>query len=212
VRELLATLNSKSTPEAIEKVFGMSFDAFESNWKSFLKTKGLKPIHGSKVRRLKVKKDQGGGEDEETVELREIQSAVARNRTHLADQLLGRGRAAAAASEYQRALQASPQSPIILNKLGRVMIEMNRVDEARPLFKQALEVDPDNVNAYVQLGRVHHATKNFKEARGVLEEAIQINPFNPLIYRLLGDAYAALGEHEKAQQAKGALAKLTTRN
>jgi tetratricopeptide (TPR) repeat protein len=212
MRELLATLNAKPTPEAIEKVFGMPFDAFESNWKSFLKAKGLKEIHGSKVRRLKVKKDQGGGEDEETVELREIQSAVARNRTHLADQLLGRGRAAAAANEYQRALQASPQSPIILNKLGRVMIEMNRVDEARPLFKQALDVDPDNVNAYVQLGRVHHATKNFKEARGVLEEAIQINPFNPLIYRLLGDAYAALGENEKAQQAKATLAKLTTRN
>jgi len=211
VRELLATLKDKPAPEAIEKVFGMPFDTFESRWKSFLKAKGLKEIHGSRVRRLKVKKE-GGGEDEEAVELREIQSAVARNRTHLADQLLGRGRAAAAAGEYQRALQASPQSPIILNKLGRVMIEMNRADEARPLFKQSLDVDPDNVNAYVQLGRAYHATKNFKEARGVLEEAIQINPFNPLIYRLLGDAYAALGEQEKAQQAKATLAKLTVRN
>jgi tetratricopeptide (TPR) repeat protein len=210
VRELLATLNDKPTPEAIEKVYGMSFDAFEAKWKGFLKAKGLKGIPGSRVRRLKVKKDQG--EDEEGVELKEIQSAVARNRTHLADQLLGKGRATAAASEYQRALQASPQSPVILNKLGRVMIEMNRADEARPLFKQALDVDPDNVSAYVQLGRAYHATKNFKEARGVLEEAIQINPFNPLIYRLLGDAYAALGEHEKAQQAKATLAKLTTRN
>ena len=210
VRELLATLNDKPTAEAIEKVYGMSFDAFEAKWKGFLKTKGLKGIPGSRVRRLKVKKDQG--EDEEAVELKEIQSAVARNRTHLADQLLGKGRAAAAASEYQRALQASPQSPVILNKLGRVMIEMNRADEARPLFKQALDVDPDNVSAYVQLGRAHHATKNFKEARGVLEEAIQINPFNPLIYRLLGDAYAALGEYEKAQQAKATLAKLTMRN
>ena len=210
VRELLATLNDQPTPEAIEKVFGMPFDTFESRWKSFLKAKGLKEIHGSRVRRFKVKKD--AGEDEEAVELKEIQSAVARNRTHLADQLLGRGRAMAAATEYQRALQASPQSPVILNKLGRVMIEMNRADEASSLFKQALEVDPDNVNAYVQLGRAHHATKNFKEARGVLEEAIQINPFNPLIYRLLGDAYAAIGEHEKAQQAKATLTKLTARN
>ena len=210
MRELLAALNDQPTPEAIEKIFGAPFDSFESRWKSFLKAKGLKEIPGSRVRRLKVKKDQG--EDEEAVELKEIQSAVARNRTHLADQLLGKGRATAAASEYQRALQASPQSPVILNKLGRVMIEMNRADEARPLFKQALDVDPDNVSAYVQLGRAYHATKNFKEARGVLEEAIQINPFNPLIYRLLGDAYAALGEHEKAQQAKATLAKLTTRN
>ena len=96
------------------------------------------------------------------VELREIQSAVARNRTHLADQLLGRGRAEAAANEYKRALQVSPHSPVILNKLGRVMIGMNRSDEALPLFKKALEVDPDNANAYVQLGRAYHAAKNFQ--------------------------------------------------
>ncbi len=106
MRELMATLNDKPTPEAIEKVYGMSFDAFETKWKGFLKGKGLKEIEGSRVRRLKVKKDQR--EDEEVVELREIQSAVARNRTHLADQLLGRGRTEAAANEYQRALQVSP--------------------------------------------------------------------------------------------------------
>ena len=208
VRTLLATLNDKSTPEAIEQVFGLSFDAFETRWKSFLKGKGLKEIPGSRVRRLKVKKDQG--EDEEAVELKDIQSAVARNRTHLGDQLLARGRAVAAANEYQRALQSSPQSPIILIKLGRVMIETNRTEEALPLFKKSLDVDPDNSNAYVQLGRAYHATKNFKEARRTLEEAIQINPFNPLIYRLLGDAYAALGEHEKSQQAKAILSKITT--
>ena len=178
MRELLATFNDKPTPEAIEKIYGMSFDAFETKWKGFLKAKGLKPIEGSRVRRLRVKKDQR--EDEEVVELREIQSAVARNRTHLADQLLASGRAAAAANEYQRALQVSPHSPVILNKLGRVMIEHEPLRTRRwPLFKKALDVDPDSANTYVQLGRAYHATKNFKEARIVLEEAIQINPYQP---------------------------------
>jgi len=207
VRELLATLNDKPTPEAIEKVYGMSFDNFESKWKGFLKSKGLKEIEGSRVRKLKVKKDQR--EDEEVVELKEIQSAVARNRTYLADQLLAKGRAAAAANEYQRALQASPRSPVILYKLGRIMVETNRPDDALPLFRQALEIDPDNVNIYVQLGRAEHAKKNFKEARAALEEAIQINPFNPLIYRLLGDAYAALGDQEKARAARTTLERLS---
>ncbi|MGN6732053.1 MAG: tetratricopeptide repeat protein [Candidatus Binatia bacterium] len=207
VRELLATLNDKPTPEAIEKVYGMSFDNFESKWKGFLKSKGLKEIEGSRVRKLKVKKDQR--EDEEVVELKEIQSTVARNRTYLADQLLAKGRAAAAANEYQRALQASPRSPVILYKLGRIMVETNRIDDALPLFQQALEIDPDNVNIYVQLGRAEHAKKNFKEARAALEEAIQINPFNPLIYRLLGDAYAALGEQEKARAARTTLERLS---
>ncbi len=135
VRELLATLNDKPTPEAIEKVYGMSFDAFETKWKGFLKTKGLKEIEGSRVRKLKVKKDQR--EDEEVVELREIQSAVARNRTHLADQMLGKGRTAGGRRRIPARFAGQPHSPIILNKLGRVMIETNRLDEALPLLQES---------------------------------------------------------------------------
>jgi tetratricopeptide (TPR) repeat protein len=210
MRGLLAALNDKSTPEAIENMFGLSFDAFESQWKGFLKKKGLKPIEGSRVRKLRVKKD--AREDEEAVELKEIQSAVARNRTHLADQLLGRGRAAAAASEYQRALQVSPHSSVILNKLGRLFIQLNRLDEARESLKKALDVDPDSANTYVQLGRVHHAAKSYREAVLVLEEALQINPYNPLIFRLLAESFAALGDSQKAQAARANLDKLTGAN
>jgi tetratricopeptide (TPR) repeat protein len=210
VRELLAALVEQPTPEAIEKIFGLSFGAFETAWKSFLKGKGLKEIEGSHVRKLKVKKDQK--EDEEVVELKEIQSAIARNRTHLADQLLEKGRALAAASEYQRALQASPHSPIILNKLGRVLIQLSRSEEALAALKKALDVDPDNAGTYVQLGRLHYAAKKYPESKSMLEEAIQINPFNPQIYRLLTEVYAALGEANKAKQAKANLDKLMGTN
>lgn len=200
VRELLATLRQKSTPEAIEKIFAVDFDAFVTQWRSFLKGKNLKEIEGSRVRRLKVKKDQR--EDEDIVELKEIQSAVARNRTYLGDQLAGRGRTVAAANEYQRALQASPHSPIILNKLGRVLIQMHRFQDALAPLERALELEPDNGATYVQLGRVYHAIQKHPESRRALEEAIQINPFNPLIFKLLTEVYASLGEREKSQQAK----------
>jgi tetratricopeptide (TPR) repeat protein len=210
VRELLAALVEQPTPEAIEKVFGLSFGAFETGWKSFLKGKGLKEIEGSHVRKLRVKKDQK--EDEEVVELKEIQSAIARNRTHLADQLLEKGRALAAASEYRRALQASPHSPIILNKLGRVLLQLSRSEEALTALSKALEVDPDNAGTYVQLGRLHYAAKKYPESKSMLEEAIQINPFNPQLYRLLTEVYAALGEPNKAKQAKANLDKLMGTN
>jgi tetratricopeptide (TPR) repeat protein len=210
MRGLLAALNEKSTPEAIENMFGLSFDAFESQWKGFLKKKELKPIEGSRVRKLRVKKD--GREDEEAVELKEIQSAVARNRTHLADQLLGRGRAAAAAHEYHRALQVSPHSPIILNKLGRLYIQLNRLDEARESLKRALDIDPDSANTYFQLGRAQHAANNHRDAQLALEEALQINPYNPMIFRLLAESYAALGESEKARIARANMDKLTGAN
>ena len=211
IRELLGTLRGIPTPAAIEKVYGISFDNFESRWKGFLKAKGLKEIEGSRVRKLKVKKDPNT-EDEEIVELKEIQSAVARNRTYLGDRLLGKGRSLAAANEYQRALQVSPHSPIILNKLGGVLLRLNRFDEALTPLKRALEVDPDNANTYVQLGRVYLATKNFREGRVVLEEAVQINPFNPMIYRMLAEIHMALGDTEKAKLAKTMLDRLMSTN
>ena len=206
LRELLTTLNEKPTPQAIEKVLGMSFESFESAWKDFLKSKGLKEVEGSRVRKLKVKKDQS--EDEDFVELKEIQSVVARNRTHLADELLAKGRPAAAINEYKRALQAAPHSAVILNKLGRGLIQMKRYDDALSPLKTALELDPDNANTYVQLGRVEYASKRYPESRAALEESAQINPFNPAIYKLLVEVYSALGDQDKARQAKATLEKL----
>jgi len=112
VRELLFVLRDKPTPDAVETVMGTPFDQFEKQWQEFLKAKGLKEIEGSRVRKLKVK--GSNKENEEAVELKEIQSVVARNRTRLADRLWTRGRTVAASAEYQRALRASPHSTIIL--------------------------------------------------------------------------------------------------
>lgn len=205
-RELLTELKSRPTPEAIEKILAKPYASFESEWKDFLKAKQLKEIEGSHVRRLRVV--EGQKQDEETVELKEIQSAVARNRTHLGDELLTRGKMVAATEEYRRALQGSPRSPIILGKLARVLIRQARYQEALPHLQKALEIDPDSVSAYVQLGRIHHANKEFAAAKSDLEEAIQINPFNPEIYRLLADAYTALGDQQQAQRAKSNLERL----
>ena len=175
------------------------FDVFESRWKNFLKSKGLKEIEGSRVRKLRVKKDQR--EDEETVELKEIQSAVARQRTHLGDQLEGKGRPEAAAREYQRALQASPNSPIILSKLGRVLIQMNRFDEALPPLKKALDVDPIMSIPMCNWAVFTTRTK-ITRTDGAFSEAVQINPFNPMIYRLLADIYTALGIKTKPNRRR----------
>jgi len=210
MRELFAELKTRPTPEAIEKTTAKPYATFETEWKAFLKAKQLKEVEGSRVRKLKVVGEQQK-EEEEAVELREIQSAVARNRTHLGDQLVERGRAAAAAEEYRRALQVSPRSPIILNKLARVLIRQARYQEALPHLKQAQELDPDSVGTYVQLGRLHHANKEFAAAKADLEEALQINPFNPEIHRLLSETYAALGEEAPAKKARATLERLMKR-
>src|SRR5262249_49458301 len=79
-RDLLIAVKSRPTPEAIEKLLAEPYAAFEKQWKDFLKAKQPKPVEGSRVRRLKIV--EGQKEEEDVVELKEIQSAVARNRTH----------------------------------------------------------------------------------------------------------------------------------
>jgi tetratricopeptide (TPR) repeat protein len=206
VRQLLAALKDRPTPDAIEQVVGLPYDDFETQWKVFLKGRGLKEVEGSRVRKLKVRGEQK--QDEEAVELKEIQSVVARNRTQLADRLRERGRVPAAAAEYRRALQGSPHSTIILNKLGRVLIQLGNHDEALSHLKEAERLDPDNATTHLQLGRLYYATKKHPEARAALEEVVQINPFNPEIYQLLFGTYSAMGDTARAQEAKGTLEKL----
>ena len=163
----------------------------------------------SQVRKLKVKEDQKQGS--ETVELKEIKSVVARNRTHLANLLWARGRRAAAAAEYRRALKASPHSIIILNRLGRVLSERKKYDEALPYLKKARDLDPDYVGTQIQLGLLYHATKDYPSAIAALEESIQINPFDPTIYQLLYQIHTARGEAKRAKNSKAALEMLMRR-
>ncbi len=209
LNELLASVAQKPTAEAIEEVLETSFEEFESQWKEYLQEKGLQEIEGSQVRKLKVKKDQKQGS--ETVELKEIKSVVARNRTHLANLLWARGRRAAAAAEYRRALKASPHSIIILNRLGRVLSERKKYDEALPYLKKARDLDPDYVGTQIQLGRLYHATKDYPSAIAALEESIQINPFDPTIYHLLYQIHTARGEAKRAKNSKAALEMLMRR-
>ena len=113
------------------------------------------------MRRYKVAQE---GEAQPTVELTEIQSEIARNRTHLGDRLRQRGRLRAASAEYRRALRAGPDSTIILNRLGETLIHTRGYDEALPHLEKARYLDPDRVHTYYLLGRLHHEAGDYTRA------------------------------------------------
>lgn len=209
IRQFLQEVGRGSTASAIEQVMDMPFDTFESTWHAFLKEKGLKEIDGTSVRKYKVADDQLG---EDTVDLQEIQSVVARNRTRLGDRLWQRGNVRAATAEYRRALKAGPNSTIILNKLGQILIKREIYDGALPHLEKARYLSPDTVKTYLLLGQLHHETGDQTQARTLLEEALQINPFHPMVYHLLGQTYEALGQSERAAQAQETLRRISRRS
>ena len=77
----------------------LEFSEFEAQWKEFLAAKEIKPVAGAKIQSYKVKEGKAA---EERMDMAEIKSLVARNRAHLGDRLIARGRTGAAVIEYRR--------------------------------------------------------------------------------------------------------------
>lgn len=199
VMERMALSRTKGAGEALQEVLGMTFEEFEQQWRSFLAGKALAPVPGVKIQRYKVRE---GDADADRMELKEIQSLVARNRAHLGDKLKERGRTRAAVIEYQRALADSDDSVPVMNRLSGALIELDRDSEAITILNRILALNPDHPTPYVQLSRVHLKRKEFAEARRALEESIQINPFNPEVHASLAQAYDKLGEHGRSDQER----------
>ena len=205
IREVLTQVNRLSTAEAIEAVMGVPLDGFEADWRRFIEGQGLAVVPGSRLRSYKVAED---GETQPSVELGEIQSEIARNRTHLGDRLRQRGRPRAASAEYRRALRAGPHSTVILNRLGETLIHSRRYDEALPHLEKARYLDPDAVHTYYLLGRLHHEAGDHTRARDPLLEALQINPFHLGVYHVLRGVHVAAGDDEGARKARQMIRKL----
>jgi tetratricopeptide (TPR) repeat protein len=199
VMERMAKGPSKGAVNALKEVLGLTFPEFEQQWKAYLAAKALIPVPGVTVQRYKVKE---GGPAADRMDLKEIQSLVARNRAHLGDKLKEKGRTRAAVSEYQRALADTGDSVPVMHRLAGALIELGRDSEALAILNRVLALNPDHPTPYVQLGRVYLKQKEFIKARTAFTESLQINPFNPEVHIGLADAYAKLGDPRRSEQEK----------
>jgi tetratricopeptide (TPR) repeat protein len=203
LREIMKRMSSasgKGTSEAIREVLGLEFPEFEGKWKEYLISKELKGVDGAVLQRYKVKE---GRADEERLDMEEIKSMVARNRAHLGDRLLERGRVSAAVLEYRRAMAESRDSVPIMNRLSSALIDLGRDGEALDILMHIKEISPDHPTPYKQLGQIYLRLKDFKKAKDAFEESIQINPFDPEVHvgmaktcEMLGDRSGAMKEME----------------
>jgi len=191
VMEQMAQSRSPGAGEAIQAVLGLTLPEFEEEWKVFLAAKALAPVAGVEIRHYKVRE---GEEKDERIDLKEIQSLIARNRAHLGDQLREKGRPKAAAIEYRRALSDAGDSVPVMNRLAAALTDLDRDTEALALLDRVLVIAPDQPAAYVRLGRLHLKRKEYRQAGAAYEESIQINPFDPEPHAALAGIYAELGE------------------
>ncbi len=194
---VMASKKKRGAEEAISEILGLTFDKFEANWEEFLKSKGLKEIKGSNLKRYKIKE---GRVDEERMDMEEIRSLVSRNRTHLGDILKERGRLKASLLEYQRALRETPDSVPVLNKISSLLIDLGREGEALEFLEKARVISPDHPTIYLNMGNAYLRLRDFKKAKEAFRESIEINPFNPEVHKGLARVYEIMGEGSLASK------------
>ncbi len=190
--------------DPLQDVMGLAFTDFEGKWKEFLKSKGMKAVAGAQVSPYQIKEE---AVNDDPLDIEEIKSPAARNRTRLGERLQGKGRMEAAALEYKRALSDARDSVTILIRLADTLLSLNRTGEALEFLKQARGITPDRPAIYIHMGRAYLKQKDFIKAQEALQSSIQINPFDPethqnlaAVYEMLEDKPSAAKEREIARR------------
>lgn len=102
-------------------------------------------------------------------------------------------------------LQAAPAHFDTLHLLGSMLLQSQRLDEAKDVLTRALNVQPQSAAILTKLGIVCTHLKLMSEARGYLDAALQADP-NQLeayvsrgaLHEALGDPASAIGDYERA--------------
>jgi tetratricopeptide (TPR) repeat protein len=194
----MARTDSRGAKGPIEQVLGISFAAFEDEWKQFLRAKQLTPVAGVQLTQFKVV--EKNERDEDRLEQEALQSAAVERDLSLGDLMRQRSRFDGAVYYYDRARKGRPDAPFVLNKLSRALLAAQRPQEAVPHLLHALEVYPDYSTSHATLGDAYRLLGELEKARQYYEQAIQINPFDPLPHRYLVELYRQAGDIEAAQR------------
>jgi tetratricopeptide (TPR) repeat protein len=126
----------------------------------------------------------------------EGQHAVRRAAAHVA-----RGRYAAAAEEYKKALLVTPADATVHNKLGICYQQLRDDTAARREYDRALQLDPGYAEVWNNIGTLEQAGKRFKPAVRAYKKAIETKPGLATPWKNLGNAYLALGRVQEAFEA-----------
>jgi hypothetical protein len=111
---------------------------------------------------------------------------------------LGRGRAlvelrdyAAAMSDFQRAEDLAPTSPLPLYQMGNLFFARMEYSKAIPFFDQAIDVQKNHAMSWCRRGISHHHRKNHSQAVSDLQQAAAIDPNIPGLSRYVQMAIKA---------------------
>jgi tetratricopeptide (TPR) repeat protein len=107
---------------------------------------------------------------------------------------------ASAEADLQRAMQLSPEQPLVLNYLGYSWIDQGRnLKQGMALIEKAVRQKRDDGYIVDSMGWAHYRLGNYKEAVKHLERAVELRPEDPVLNDHLGDAFWRVGREREAR-------------
>jgi tetratricopeptide (TPR) repeat protein len=111
------------------------------------------------------------------------------------------GKLGQAEDQLRKELAVNPYNHRATCKLGSVLTQLNKADEAVPLLQDMVLLDPKLFCGQFELGHALFVQKKFTEAIRHLEMATNMDTKYAPTYYLLGRAYAKIGALDKSQAA-----------
>ncbi|MFI5305865.1 MAG: peptidase MA family metallohydrolase [Polyangiales bacterium] len=173
LREAFVSIkNGMDAREALSKAAAVPFAKLESEWRASLPTKSDGPL----LHRLKRRFRRGDGPSDESAEVTESE---ARRLLRIGDLLWDRGRASAAAKEYEKAHHADGLDPIVAARFGRAALQAGNAQAAAEALTPQVRSYPSHEPSQALLGAARLQLGERQAARDALSEAIWLNPFDP---------------------------------
>jgi tetratricopeptide (TPR) repeat protein len=105
-----------------------------------------------------------------------------------------------AEADLQKAMQLSPDQPLVLNYLGYSWVDQGvNLQQGLKLIEKAVQLKPDDGYIVDSLGWAHYRLGNYKLAVKHLERAVELRPEDPTLNDHLGDAFWRVGRRREAK-------------
>ncbi|WP_447765343.1 tetratricopeptide repeat-containing sulfotransferase family protein [Sphingopyxis panaciterrae] len=102
---------------------------------------------------------------------------------------------------FQHAQQIDPKSSLIHTNIGRVLVSMDRHQDACFMFEKAALLSPKDPALLLELGRALTSIGHAEAGLRALGTAARLDPSNPKIFLAIALAFADLSNNEQAERA-----------
>ena len=123
--------------------------------------------------------------------------SVAEDDVVLGDKLYKQGKRHSSLFYYRRAVNNRPLDYVYF-KIGNILAEDYRYEEAIENYEQAVKIKPDYYEAYFNMGLAYKNLNIYDFALQYLKKTIQLNPDFYLAYEEAGRVYLSVGDRELA--------------